>query len=211
MDVDLGQLPVPDWGLVCPRCQYPLRGLPQHRCPECGLDIDITALVRTWTRLRPPRFTGQELPLPDFGLNCPDCHEPLAGATVFACPACSRAFDLESCQPAREWFLLDKEICGELPIPGVMALFATEGVPYIPVGERTMSEIWGGQSMVVTQLRLPSEFFFEALRLVRRAQIEFAEIRDAGDAGNWSCPACGEENPGHFQVCWNCQKSHAPE
>lgn len=22
----------------------------------------------------------------------------------------------------------------------------------------------------------------------------------------WKCPACGEENPGNFQVCWKCEK-----
>ena len=24
MDIDLNQLPIPDWGLICPRCRYPL-------------------------------------------------------------------------------------------------------------------------------------------------------------------------------------------
>ncbi|MFW6060913.1 MAG: hypothetical protein ACODAQ_12100, partial [Phycisphaeraceae bacterium] len=29
-------LPVPDLGLGCKRCGYPLAGLTEHRCPECG-------------------------------------------------------------------------------------------------------------------------------------------------------------------------------
>jgi len=29
-------LPVPDLGLVCRRCGYPLAKLTEHRCPECG-------------------------------------------------------------------------------------------------------------------------------------------------------------------------------
>ena len=29
-------LPVPDLGLGCKQCGYPLAGLTEHRCPECG-------------------------------------------------------------------------------------------------------------------------------------------------------------------------------
>lgn len=25
----------------------------------------------------------------------------------------------------------------------------------------------------------------------------------------WRCPQCREENPGQFEVCWNCGKTHA--
>lgn len=24
------------------------------------------------------------------------------------------------------------------------------------------------------------------------------------DSGNMACPACGEENPGNFELCWKC-------
>ena len=69
MDIDLNTLPIPDWGLICPKCRYPLVGLPAHRCPECGTEFDMADVVQTWHRLRDPRFTGHELPLPDFGLQ----------------------------------------------------------------------------------------------------------------------------------------------
>jgi hypothetical protein len=28
--------------------------------------------------------------------------------------------------------------------------------------------------------------------------------RTPRDTGTRRCPACGEDNPGHFQVCWKC-------
>ncbi|RMF77629.1 MAG: hypothetical protein D6744_11140, partial [Planctomycetota bacterium] len=67
MELDVWQLPIPDWGLTCPRCRYPLRGLPSHRCPECGTDLDMEKLVEPWSRIREPRFDGTQLPIPNFG------------------------------------------------------------------------------------------------------------------------------------------------
>jgi len=206
MDIDLHQLPIPDWGLLCPRCRYPLKGLPRHRCPECGLQIDIPALIQTWTRLRDPRFTGGERPLPDFGLTCSNCDQPLAGAPASVCPHCQTPFDLETLRPQKAWCLLDAGLCGPLPIPGVQALLATESVPHVPVNEKTLREIYGGQSMIVTRLRIPSEFYFEVLWLIRRARLEMDTARSVGDRGEWLCSQCGEPNPAHFEVCWNCEQ-----
>lgn len=39
--IDPESLPVPDLGLRCHRCGYPLAGLPEHRCPECGRTFTI--------------------------------------------------------------------------------------------------------------------------------------------------------------------------
>lgn len=39
MAFDPYQLPVPDLGLLCMKCQYPLGGLSEHRCPECGREF----------------------------------------------------------------------------------------------------------------------------------------------------------------------------
>jgi hypothetical protein len=122
MDVDLTQLPIPDWGLTCPECFYPLKGLPSHRCPECGTTLDMPSLVHTWTRLRAPRFTGEELPLPDFGLHCKRCDAPLVGATEHRCGACDTPFDIYAGYPTQPWFVLDKQLCGDLPVAGVQAL-----------------------------------------------------------------------------------------
>lgn len=209
MDIDLAQLPIPDWGLTCPDCHYQLRGLPSHRCPECGRPIAIEELIGPWTRLRDPRFTGHESPLPDFGLRCPSCQQPLAGARDFACPHCAAAFNPEAWRPAKTWFILDADLCGTLPIAGVQAMLAAESVPYFPMMEMTLSEIYGGQSIMVTRLRVPSEFYFEVRWLLERARQEMQAVRAAGEQAQWRCPHCGQGNPAHFDVCWNCEHAKA--
>lgn len=205
MSVDVHQLPIPDWGLNCPKCRYPLRGLPSHRCPECGNDLDIPSLIGTWTCLRDPRFTGTEVPLPDFGLTCGSCDAELAGATSLACPSCGRPFDPGLVRPHGKWFILDAGLCGPLPIPGVQAMLAAESVPYTPVQEKSVAEIYGGHSILFTRLRVPSEFYFDVLWLLQRAKREMAEARAAAGTEEWTCSRCGEANPGHFEVCWNCE------
>jgi hypothetical protein len=205
VEIDLAQLPIPDWGLTCPRCHYPLRGLPTHRCPECGRRLVIKELVGPWTRLRDPRFTGHELPFPDFGLRCRACGQPLAGAAALACPSCGAAFDPERWRPPRTWFILDAALCGRLPVPGVQALLASEGVPHFPMFEMTIGEVYGGRSIMVDRLRVASEFYFEVRWLLEDARREMEAVRAAGDRGAWRCAACGEENPVHFEICWNCE------
>ena len=37
--------PIPDVALPCSGCAYPLTGLVDHRCPECGEAFDVKALV----------------------------------------------------------------------------------------------------------------------------------------------------------------------
>lgn len=201
-------LPIPDWGLLCPKCRYPLRGLPGHRCPECGTAIDVAALIRPWTRLRPPRFTGHELPFPDFGLDCAACGAPLAGARRFCCASCGEAFDPERGRPRREWFVLDRAICEPLPVVGVQALLADEAVPFIPVGERGPWEVFMGQGPMQDRVRVPREFYFEVLWLLQEARHKVARVQ-AAPGKDWTCASCGESNPGHFEICWKCQAARS--
>ncbi len=207
MEIDLAQLPIPDWGLICPACRYPLRGLPEHRCPECGLRFDITTLIQPWTRLRDPRFTGNELPLPDFGLLCPGCGEPLAGAKEHACPSCGQPFDPQAWRPQRQWFLLDKPFYTPLPLLGVMSLLASEYVPYVPNHERSLAEMVLGQHVLMSALTVPSEFYFDIFWLLRQAREESEAARAGAGRGRWRCVQCGEQNPWNFELCWNCQES----
>jgi predicted amidophosphoribosyltransferase len=202
MDIDLQQLPIPDWGLLCPKCRYPLKGLPSHRCPECGEPLDIPELVRSWTRLRGPRFFGDESPLPDYGLTCAACDAALAGAERSVCPGCGEPFDAQALRPPGEWFILDRKMCAPLAVPGAEALLAHEGVPHFEVKEDALGKIWGTQSITVDRLWVASEFYFEVLWLLARARREVEQAQ--ADARTWVCQGCREENPGHFEVCWNC-------
>ena len=122
MDIDLNALPIPDWGIECPTCHYPLVGLPSHRCPECGTEFDMAEVVKPWHRLREPRFTGHERPLPDFGLLCQACRHPLAGAERYECPDCGVPFDVEVMRPRRTWFIVDQSLCGDVSLAGLEPL-----------------------------------------------------------------------------------------
>lgn len=204
MDIDLTRLPIPDWGLECPRCRYPLVGLPAHRCPECGTEFDIAEVVKPWHRLRDPRFTGHELPLPDFGLRCGACREPLAGATTRRCPKCRAGFDPEAIRPSRDWFIVDQPLCGDVALAGMEVILAAERVPYTRAPGKMLAEIYGVAKIVGSPLTVPREFYFEVLWLIRQAAEGIEQVRrDPG--ADWTCPACGEAVPDHFDVCWNCE------
>jgi predicted RNA-binding Zn-ribbon protein involved in translation (DUF1610 family) len=206
MEIDLNSLPIPDWGLECPHCHYPLVGLPSHRCPECGTDFDMSEVVKPWHRLRDPRFTGHELPFPDFGLQCSACDRPLAGATTWKCPGCGVEFDPEPIRPERKWLLVDQPMCGEVPLAGVEVLLAAERVPYTRAQGKLVSEIYGVTQIIGARLLVPREFFFEVLWLIRRAAQDIEHVRQQ-PGEDWTCPNCGEQVPAHFDVCWNCETS----
>jgi hypothetical protein len=204
MEIDLDRLPIPDWGLRCPTCRYPLQGLPSHRCPECGTAFDISQVVKSWHRLREPRFNGHELPLPDFGLRCRACDQPLAGAPARQCPHCGVAFDPEDYLPHRTWFLVDQPMCGELPLAGLESLLAAEHVPFTRARGKLVAEIYGVTQIIGARLLVPREFFFELKWLIRRATEDLERVRsEPGE--EWICPSCGESVPHHFDVCWNCE------
>lgn len=202
MIIDIHQIPIPDWSLVCPRCEYPLRGLPSHRCPECGKSLDMNEIVRPWTRLRSPIFTGQEMPIPDFGLNCPVCRGALVGATTHHCPRCRTAIQMEEFRPSGRWF--DAETwCGSgLLSAQVETMLATLQIPHIRVQGRGTMDVFLARGSAGGVLYAATEFFFDfldALRCLRGA------LRRTTVAAPWDCRSCGEQVPGHFEICWNCE------
>ncbi len=205
IDVDLEHLPIPDWDLHCPRCGYPLRGLPEHRCPECGRAFSMQDVVRTWTRLREPYYTGRESPLPDFGLRCPQCDRTLTGAIGQRCPHCGATFDITRFRPPDRWFVIDEALAGPLPLATVEALLANHYVPFVRLDDRRAVELYLGSRAIGSRLRVPSEFYFDVLWLLRQTQDQIRRVR-AEPSPAWRCPSCGQSVPGHFEQCWNCQQ-----
>ncbi len=204
MDVDLQQLPIPDWGLQCPQCEYPLYGLPTHRCPECGTIIDVASLIRTWTRLRDPLFTGHELPIPEYGMLCSACGCTLDNSPTLACRGCGRDVSDQLTPPKTPWFRVHSSICRRFTIPQVGMLLEAELIPFLLSDERSVIEIHAGGAAIGGRLSVPSEFYFDLLWLLERERRKNEAAPARGAHAAWDCQACGEHNPANFDICWNC-------
>ncbi len=220
-DLVARQRPIPDIGLVCPNCGYALTGLTVQRCPECGLSfsvrelIDIhydvvpTSIVQLGDpddhhhRQRDPTYDGSERPLPDFGLVCADCDAPLTGVEADACPECGRPFDLDALVSRGDWVDVSPYVPPGLAVLAKCMLYA-EWVPYV-VDNDALQRLYGGPlSVVVPKLRVPREFFFDALAVFAKASVPQPSV----GKGEWVCPACDEDVPAGFEVCWNCGTAH---
>lgn len=200
MDIDFDQLPIPQWDILCPNCRYPVRGLPEHRCPECGTALDIRELIHTWTRVRLPTITGGTRPLPAVGVRCPRCARNIDGLNEANCPGCHLPITAESLRPVREWITAPTE---RLSSALVELEFQAVRLPYIPAQSSSPMDFFMGTPVGGRQLLIPAEFHLEALVVVRQLRQRLA----AGAAHarhNWRCAKCGEEVPGSFEVCWNC-------
>ncbi len=196
MIVDIHQLPIPEWHLRCPKCGYLLNGLPSHRCAECGDSLDMDAIIPTWARLREPRFTGEELPLPDFGLYCNNCDAPLAGARQRECPSCHEPFEPMRSRPTKAWFVADTMIDEKIAPQLIAMMLEREFVPYVL--EETQNPVTGSLSW---SLRIMSDFYFEFLWLLR---CRLHEMEDVTTLSDWQCQSCDNENPASFETCWHC-------
>ncbi len=204
-DVDIHALPVPDFGLTCPRCNYALVGLPEHRCPECGSAFDIEDLIRPYTALRPPEINGRELPVPDLGFSCPDCDALLDGASTHECPTCGRPFDMADFCPSGRWVVAFsspdsvKMTCAEMVLRQHL-------VPIL-YGDDELRKTFGalGATRFGPRIEVPRAFYFEARLILRRETARAEAVHADGLAEQEvDCPKCGEGNPATFEVCWNC-------
>lgn len=205
---ELEQIAVPDWGLECPRCRYPLRGLTSRVCPECGTPFQVAELIRTWTRTHPPRFTAEMRPLPDYGLLCASCAAPLAGAAESQCLSCGAAFDVAALLPRKNWFIADEALARPLDLLNLAVLLETEAIPYYPQSGKTFTDLVMGRVAFGANLVIPSEFYLDVRYFIRRAAIEIEQRRATPETA-WTCGECGEESPAHFEVCWNCGRERS--
>jgi hypothetical protein len=206
-EVDPYQLPIPDWDLRCPQCSYALRGLPRHQCPECGLEFDPLEVIKPWSRLRAPHFTGRELPLADFGLQCADCASDLAGSPAHTCQNCGEPFDVAGLVPRREWFPIDQEIASGLPALRVEATLLRHYIPHLTTREATWASVVAGEAYARYGVAIARDFFFDTLwALTQEAKVFRDQVEQSQSGEEWTCRACGESNPANFAVCWSCEK-----
>ena len=204
MPVDLQQLPIPDWELHCPQCRYPLVGLPTHRCPECGLKLEMEQIVGPLVKLREPRFTGAERPLPDFGLLCGRCRRPLAGAAGNDCAHCGSPFVCDPPEDRDGWVRIDADLSAPLSVMHLQSVLADEQVPHVPYQLRSDEQTAIPVPLARRTMLVRREFWFEMRWLIARATRDMRDrVRESGE--EWTCPTCGEAVPYTFDICWQCQ------
>ncbi len=201
MDLDFNQLPIPDWGLACPVCRYALNGLPTHRCPECGTDIDVPSLIRTWTRLRAPTYRGDERPVPDWGLECGHCRAALAGMTGDACNVCGAALAGSLAPPRQDWFVVEPWHLGGLSPAVLLQVVEGELIPHYQSNEQGVYQIYFGSRPLDQRVRVSREFYYDLLAGLAARRKQRAQ-RPAGAPR--VCPNCEETSPPDFEVCWQC-------
>lgn len=213
--------PIPDVGLTCPNCDYSLTGLTGSRCPECGVRFSVREMLEDQSsfgafdvtlgdpddhhlKKREPTFTGHERPLPDFGLYCGNCDDPLAGAAADACPGCGKPFDLVDYTGNRGWVAIGRFVPREAMTNARTVLYGAQ-IPYL-IDNARLNAVYSGRASFLfgAALRVPREFFFDALYTLMQS------CEPPGDyAGSpWTCPACDEDVPAGFEVCWNCGRPH---
>jgi len=101
---------------------------------------------------------------------------------------------------------VDAGMARDLAMLGVQSLLADELVPHFQANEQGLQELYAGRPMVVTRLRVPTEFYFDVLWLLARVWRSVQEIRSGHVGSAWTCPVCSEQNPGNFNICWSCQQ-----
>lgn len=265
---EIHELPIPDWGLRCPRCDHPLAGLREHQCPACALKLDMIGIVSrhrpivdiglrcpecdylltglmsercpecghrflvrdliedhveddilmapqgplytdAHLKRREPLYTGKERPLPDFGYRCAACDQLLAGASGDVCLHCGEPFNLQPIHVVGEWVNLSP-LLSMFPSQvraHVQDLLYQAAVPFL-VDNAGLSRAWGFDlGLGRGGLRVPHEFAFDALAALAEAGAHSL----SEDMADWICPACGENVPGGFEICWSCEHPHSED
>jgi hypothetical protein len=196
------RLPISDWlGVLCPQCDYPLRGLPEHRCPECGLRFEIDDLITPATPLRPPEIAPDTRPVPDLGFACPKCESPLYGSAGNQCRNCGESFDLRDRIPTEPWI----EIAPGQSSTVMRLLFLrlrAAGIPCAwPETDSPIESLFGPRSLAYSggSLRVRHDYYLDALHVLRSGPDP--------DVEPWICPKCHETVPGNFEICWSCRSA----
>jgi hypothetical protein len=165
------------------------RDLPTH--PEMSVFPD-----------RPPRIRHQDVRATEEALHCPKCDYDLTGSRGDYCPECGieMAYEPVTVFTAAElslvWaagMVLDRAGISNLIVTGSFD-------PIIGLFTRKTS---------LPHVMVPFKFYHEAVadldaEFGRREFKPGERPAPKPATPDWACPACGERNPGGFEVCWQC-------
>lgn len=152
-------------------------------------------------------FDPESLPVPDLGLRCRKCGYGLAGLPRHQCPECGQTFTMDEMVPPGDFPIVifdGNELRGQ---PEVLNLLRRYRIPFIEV----LGPAEAMYGLVATlqgrsRIAVPRASYFEVIDLLRRQALE-EELPPPEEQtfADWTCPACREDNPGTFGVCWNCE------
>lgn len=156
-------------------------------------------------------FDPSSIPMPDLGALCRMCGYPLVGLGAHRCPECGWKFALDDLIPPGEWPIV--RLYGQpVPVtPRVRQILNIEGILF---EDNIVDALWGvkvGRARP-SWLRVDRAVYFDAVH----ALLEALAGRRPGDENPAlpdtprrrrprRCEACGERNPGNFELCWRCQ------
>lgn len=153
-------------------------------------------------------FDLYALPTPDLGLRCMTCGYPLAKLPSHRCPECGNAFDFEDFVPPGDFPMVIFDGKEALLTPDAIDALRRAKIPYIElIGP--VESMYGFHSLTHTKSRfgVPRSSYFDAVYVLRQIhQGEFPPMDDAV-LPDWVCIDCNEENPGNFELCWQCEAS----
>jgi predicted amidophosphoribosyltransferase len=152
---------------------------------------------------RAPLFTGQERPLPDFGLHCAACEQPLAEAAGDLCSHCGERFDL-SLAPGKNWLSVEPFVPRHL-IETCCSILHGAGIPHMRGRDMLMlTKPTARRRIPTAHIVVHRDFYFDALYHLAEAARPTSQV--ASDP--WICSSCDEQVPGGFEICWNCGQAH---
>jgi hypothetical protein len=161
-----------------------------------------------------------QLPMQDLGIQCRRCAYPLRGLSGRRCPECGWQFAPDDLIPPGDWPVVTFHNRAIRATPNVIAVLRAARI--LNLADDALSSIYGmtgGISNRAQPLRVPRQDYFRALRVlvlaagaqnaVLRADLPYGlddtePRRDDPPRPDWACNACGELNPGTFDMCWNC-------
>ncbi len=136
------------------------------------------------------------------------CGYNLAGLPRHVCPECGKIIKLEEHIPPDDFPMVIVNGQHVIVSNEIRDLLADYSVPFLENKRPSETVMMGPQMDLPGYLCVPRDHYFEVIDLLRRkllGQPMPPAPESTRDVDEWICPGCGESNPGHFDLCWNCQ------
>ncbi len=158
---------------------------------------------------REPRIRHQDMLSADLAFECPRCAYNLTGVSGEYCPECGIALAYE---PVTVFTAADLSLAWA----AVLVLDNARISNLLVSSSFDLGLAVLRRKSSYPRVLVPFKFFYEAADLLQRefGAREFGPaaqpIRSGPHLPPWRCSQCGEENPGTFEICWQCASETLP-